>query len=84
MLCHNYQMTDTQAPKPTPLPPGQRGQGRKKLPATEKKEVVTLRLNEQRRAAFKALGGVKWLEPMIDAAFKKKLAKEKPTDNEKG
>lgn len=73
-------MTDAQETKPAPLPPGQRGQGRKPLPEADKAKSHGVRLTPARIEKFKALGGNKWLAQAVDRDYKK-LEKEKPTGN---
>lgn len=76
-------MTDAQKTKPSPLPPGQRGQGRKELPEDQKAKSHGVRLTPERIEKYKALGGNKWLAVTVDREYEK-LQKKKPTDNTEG
>lgn len=76
-------MTDAIKTKPSPLPPGQRGQGRKELPEDQKAKSHGVRLTAERIEKYKALGGNKWLAATVDREYEKHK-KKKPTGNIEG
>ncbi len=59
------------APKTAKRPPNDRGQGRKTIPDEERAVNMSIRLKPAHRNMYNELGGLDWLRPALEAAYKR-------------